>query len=70
MKNSCDGPAKGMKSLVVLNGEYYCGENTQENKLVFLPERAKAVVSMIEDLGSLFNLSIPGLGVARFSYKC
>lgn len=32
-----------MKAIVVLNGQYYCGENKEDNKLVFLPERAKAV---------------------------
>ena len=32
-----------MKALIVLNGEYYAGENTKENKLVFEPERSKAV---------------------------
>lgn len=32
-----------MKALVVLNGQYYAGENVRENKLIFNPERAKAV---------------------------
>lgn len=32
-----------MKALVVLNGDYYAGENKDENKLIFIPERAKAV---------------------------
>ncbi|EHQ92163.1 hypothetical protein [Desulfosporosinus youngiae] len=33
-----------MKALVVLNGLYYAGENTQENKLIFRPNRSEAVV--------------------------
>jgi hypothetical protein len=33
-----------MKSLIVLNGEYYAGENTEDNTLVFLPDRKNAVV--------------------------
>jgi hypothetical protein len=32
------------KSIVVLNGEFYAGENTQENKLIFSPDRRKAVL--------------------------
>lgn len=32
-----------MKHLLVLNGKYYAGENTKENKLVFELERSKAV---------------------------
>jgi len=33
-----------MKALVVMNGEFYAGENTRENKLIFIPDRSKAVV--------------------------
>lgn len=33
-----------MKAFVVMNGEYYCGENVEENKLNFSPDRSKAVV--------------------------
>lgn len=43
MKDSCNGQLQRMKSLIVLNGQYCCGENTEENKLVFIPERSKAV---------------------------
>lgn len=43
MEDSCNGQLSGTRSLVVLNGQYYAGENKEENKLVFLPERAKAV---------------------------
>jgi hypothetical protein len=32
------------KSIVVLNGEFYAGENTKENKLIFSPDRKKAVL--------------------------
>ncbi|HBV87040.1 MAG TPA: hypothetical protein DEF42_10400 [Desulfosporosinus sp.] len=43
MSDSSNGQLSGTRSLVVLNGQYYAGENKEENKLVFLPERAKAV---------------------------
>lgn len=33
-----------MKARVVLNGQYYTGENVQENKLIFSPNRSEAVV--------------------------
>lgn len=33
-----------MKAIVVMNGQFYTGENTEENKLNFSPERSKAVV--------------------------
>lgn len=32
-----------MKAIVVMNGQFYAGENTQDNTLVFSPERSKAV---------------------------
>ncbi len=32
------------KSIIVLNGEFYAGENTQEDKLIFSPDRKKAVL--------------------------
>jgi len=32
-----------MRSLVVLNGQYYAGENKEDNKLMFRPSRSKAV---------------------------
>lgn len=32
-----------MKHLVVLNGQYFAGKNTKDNKLVFVPDRSKAV---------------------------
>jgi hypothetical protein len=43
VKDSYESQLSGSKSLVVLNGQYYCGENKEENKLVFLPERSKAI---------------------------
>lgn len=33
-----------MNAIVVLNGQFYSGENAQENKLTFSPHRSKAVV--------------------------
>lgn len=33
-----------MKAIVVLNGEFYSGENTEENTLIFSPHRKQAVV--------------------------
>lgn len=33
-----------MKAIVVMNGQFYSGEDTQENKLNFSPDRSKAVV--------------------------
>jgi len=33
-----------MKAIVVLNGQFYSGENTEENKLTFTPERSEAVI--------------------------
>lgn len=33
-----------MKAIVVMNGQFYSGENAQENKLNFSPDRSKAVV--------------------------
>ncbi len=35
---------ENVKALIVLNGQYYAGENTQENKLIFNPKRSEAVV--------------------------
>lgn len=32
-----------MKQLIVLNGQFYCGENKEDNKLMFDPDRSKAV---------------------------
>jgi len=43
VSDSCNSQLTGSRSLIVLNGQYYAGENKEENKLVFLPERAKAV---------------------------
>jgi 5-keto 4-deoxyuronate isomerase len=43
VSDSCNSQLAGSRSLVVLNGQYYCGENKEDNKLVFHPERAKAV---------------------------
>jgi len=34
---------KTMKAIVVMNGQFYAGENTQDNTLVFNPDRSKAV---------------------------
>ena len=32
-----------MKAIVVMNGEFYCGENIEKNELNFTPDRSKAV---------------------------
>jgi len=32
-----------VKSIVVMNGQFYSGENTKDNKLLFNPDRTKAV---------------------------
>ncbi|KUO70164.1 MAG: hypothetical protein APF81_03830 [Desulfosporosinus sp. BRH_c37] len=32
-----------MKQLIVLNGQFYCGENKEDNKLMFDPDRSKAI---------------------------
>ena len=51
------------KSIVVLNGEFYAGENTQENKLIFSPDRKKAVLvderreRFITQTASYWNMS-------------
>ncbi|EGW39186.1 hypothetical protein [Desulfosporosinus sp. OT] len=44
-----------MKALIVLNGKYYAGENEKENKLVFEPERSKAVPVDEERLKFIVN---------------
>lgn len=41
MSDSCNSQLSG--SLLVLNGQYYAGENKEDNKLVFHSERSKAV---------------------------
>jgi len=33
-----------MKAIVVLNGQFYSGENTKENKLTFSHKRSDAVI--------------------------
>lgn len=33
-----------MKAIVVMNGQFYAGENAQENTLTFSPDRSKAVI--------------------------
>ncbi|MCO1599770.1 hypothetical protein [Desulfosporosinus nitroreducens] len=33
-----------MKAIVVLNGQFYSGENTEENKLTFSSKRSDAVI--------------------------
>jgi len=33
-----------MKAIVVMNGQFYCGENAEKNTLDFTPDRSKAVV--------------------------
>jgi len=43
VSDSCNSQLGGSRSLVVLNGQYYAGENKEDNKLVFESERAKAV---------------------------
>ncbi|EGW36479.1 hypothetical protein [Desulfosporosinus sp. OT] len=32
-----------MKHLLVFNGQYYAGENTEDNKLIFVSERSNAM---------------------------
>lgn len=44
-----------MKALIVLNGKYYAGENVKENKLVFEPERSKAMPVDEERLKFIVN---------------
>lgn len=43
MSDSCNSQSAGSRSLIVLNGQYYAGENKEDNKLVFESERDKAV---------------------------
>jgi len=38
-----------MESLIVLNGQYYCGVNAVNNKLIFKPSRSEAV-ALSEDM--------------------
>ncbi|KUO77218.1 MAG: hypothetical protein APF81_08375 [Desulfosporosinus sp. BRH_c37] len=33
-----------MKARIVLNGEFYAGEDKEKNKLIFSPDRRKAVL--------------------------
>ena len=53
-----------MKAIVVMNGEFYAGENVEDNKLNFSPDRKKAV--MVDDIRlrfitqSVLNWSING----------
>ncbi|HBV87021.1 MAG TPA: hypothetical protein DEF42_10305 [Desulfosporosinus sp.] len=39
-----------MKALVVLNGQYFAGKNELDNKLIFEPERTKAMPVDDKDL--------------------
>jgi len=60
-----------MKAIVVMNGQFYSGENARDNKLNFSPERSKAVVvdeRRLRDITkSVFNWSLDGtIDLRRF----
>lgn len=43
--NKCGEQAwDAKKAIIVMNGQFYAGEDTQNNTLVFTPDRSKAVI--------------------------
>jgi len=53
-----------MKAIVVMNGQFYAGENARDNKLNFSPDRKKAVIvddrRLRQITKSVFNWSLDG----------
>jgi len=47
-----------MSKILVLNGNYYAGYNTEENVLIFAPERAKASVMIKAELDSVLRIIV------------